>query len=82
MTPENIISALVAGAISLAVYQRSEAERVDRARDTAASQVRTASTSIFRGAASRARSTESRNRPQVPIRMTATISRLSAGSSQ
>lgn len=37
-----IISALVAGGISLAVYQRSSSDRVDRARDTAARQVRTA----------------------------------------
>jgi len=37
-----IISALVAGGISLAVYQRSANDRVDRARDTAARQVRTA----------------------------------------
>ena len=37
-----IISALVAGGISVAVYQRSANDRVDRARDTAARQVRTA----------------------------------------
>ena len=37
-----IISALVAGGISLAVYQRSANDRVDRARDSAARQVRTA----------------------------------------
>jgi signal transduction histidine kinase len=37
-----IISALVAGGISIAVYQRSANDRVDRARDTAARQVRTA----------------------------------------
>ena len=37
-----IISALVAGGISLAVYQRSANDRVDRARYTAARQVRTA----------------------------------------
>jgi len=37
-----IISALVAGGISVAVYQRSVNDRVDRARETAARQVRTA----------------------------------------
>ncbi|MGI9117170.1 MAG: ATP-binding protein [Gaiellales bacterium] len=37
-----IISALVAGGISVAVYQRSANDRVDRARDSAARQVRTA----------------------------------------
>lgn len=37
-----VISALVAGGISVAVYQRSATDRVDRARDTAARQVRTA----------------------------------------
>lgn len=37
-----IISALVAGGISVAVYQRSASDRVDRARDSAARQVRTA----------------------------------------
>ncbi len=37
-----VISALVAGGISVAVYQRSETERLDRARDTAARQLRTA----------------------------------------
>jgi len=37
-----IISALVGGGISLAVYQRSANDRVDRARETAARQVRTA----------------------------------------
>ena len=37
-----IISALVAGGISLAVYQRSTSDRMDRARDSAARQVRTA----------------------------------------
>jgi signal transduction histidine kinase len=37
-----VVSALVAGGISVAVYQRSEAERLDRARDAAAQQVRTA----------------------------------------
>ena len=36
-----IISALVGGGISLAVYQRSANDRVDRARDSAARQVRT-----------------------------------------
>ena len=37
-----VISALVAGGISVAVYQRSETDRVDRAREAAARQVRTA----------------------------------------
>jgi signal transduction histidine kinase len=37
-----VISALVAGGISVAVYQRSQTERLDRARDTAARQLRTA----------------------------------------
>ena len=37
-----VISALVAGGISFAVYQRSTVDRVDRARDAAARQVRTA----------------------------------------
>ena len=37
-----VISALVAGGISVAVYQRSVTDRVDRARDAAARQVRTA----------------------------------------
>ena len=32
-----VISALVAGGISVAVYQRSATDRVDRARDSAAS---------------------------------------------
>jgi signal transduction histidine kinase len=37
-----VISALVAGGISIAVYQRSVNDRVDRARESAARQVRTA----------------------------------------
>jgi len=41
-----IISALVAGGVSLAVYQRSTTDRVDRARETAARQVRTAASIV------------------------------------
>ncbi|MSO46553.1 MAG: HAMP domain-containing histidine kinase [Thermoleophilia bacterium] len=41
-----IISALVAGGISVAVYQRSTTDRVDRARETAARQVRTAASIV------------------------------------
>lgn len=37
-----VVSALVAGGISIAVYERSATERVDRARETAARQVRIA----------------------------------------
>ena len=41
-----IISALVAGGISVAVYQRSANDRVDRARESAARQVRTAASIV------------------------------------
>ena len=41
-----IISALVAGGISVAVYQRSTTDRVDRARETAARQARTAASIV------------------------------------
>ena len=42
----SVVAALVAGGISLAVYQRSAVERVDRARETAARQVRTAASIV------------------------------------
>ncbi len=41
-----IISALVAGGMSFAVYERSVSDRVNRARDTAARQVRTAASIV------------------------------------
>ena len=41
-----VISALVAGGISAAVYQRSVSDRVDRARASAAAQVRTAASIV------------------------------------